>query len=112
MCFSRSAIEAGTESASHGLAQASEKPSIFFKTNVTDALNKTKEEVSSEFQEISTSFPERQEAAKQALAFGDEETRSRTHQRSEGPLTWRAFLPFRLSPIAGGLHVQERAETS
>ena len=74
----------------------SERPSIFFKTNVTDALNQTKEEVG-----ISRNlnvFPraERQEAAKQALAFGDEETRSRILQRSERPLTWRAFLPFRL----------------
>ena len=44
VCFSRSAIVAGTESASHGLARASARRGRrFFKTNVTAALNRTKE---------------------------------------------------------------------
>ena len=71
----------------------------FFQTNVTDALNKTKEEVSSEFQEISTSFPERQEAAKQALAFGDEETRSRILWTTLGETTHLARISA-LSPFS------------
>ena len=44
VCFSRSAIVAGKESASHGLARASARRGRrFFKTNVTAALNRTKE---------------------------------------------------------------------
>jgi len=108
VCFSRSAIVAGTESASHGLARASARRGRrFFKTNVTAALNRTKEGSLLGIVQNLNVFPseERQEALKQSAGIGDEETRSRILQRSERPLiTWRAFLPFALLwTIAGGM---------
>jgi hypothetical protein len=109
VCFSRSAIVAGTESASHGLRSSlgSEKAVDFSKRTLPPRFkNKTRKEVSSELKSQRLSHSEeRQEAViKQALALA---TRKRGHAYSnapERPLTWRAFLPFRFSgQIAGGM---------
>ena len=118
VCYSLSAIEAGTSlRRTASLAPRLGEAVVFFKTNVTAALNKQSKEVSSELFKISTSFSEeRQEAAKQALALA---TRKRGHAysnaRRDHSLGALSAL-FALSPIAGGLpegcHVQERAETS
>ena len=84
VCFSRSAIVADTESASHGLARASARRGRrFFKTNVTAALNRTKEGSLLGIVQNLNVFPseEKQEAVKQSAGIGDEETRSRILQR-------------------------------
>ena len=101
VCFSRSAIDAGTESVSHQPRSTSEKPSIFFETAVT-RFEQTNEGSLLGI-EISTSFPAKRDRRRQASAgIGDEETRSRILQRSERPLTWRDFCPFAKGlPCAG-----------
>ena len=96
VCFSRSAIDAGTESVSHGLAQASEKPSIFFKTAVTAALNKQAKEVSSELK--SQRLSQRREAGGgQAKRWHWRRGNEVTHTPTLSKTTHLArFLPFRL----------------
>jgi hypothetical protein len=107
VCFSRSAIDAGTESVSHGLALASEKPSIFFKTAVTAALNKQTKEVSSELKSQRLSRRSATGGAKQALALA---TRKRGHVYSNSQRDHSLRAHFAESPE--GCLVQERAETS
>ena len=107
VCFSRSAIVAGTESASHGLRSSlgSEKAVDFSKRTLPPRFQNKTKEGSLRGIEISTSFPaKRDRRRQQALALA---TRKRGHAYSnapERPLTWRAFLPFRFSgQIAGGM---------
>lgn len=114
VCFSRSAIVAGTESASHGLARASARRGRrFFKTNVTAALNRTKEGSLLGI-EISTSFPAKRgrRRSSKALALA---TRKRGHAYSNAPRDHSLGAHFCLSPFSGQspeVYVQERAEMS
>ena len=121
VCYSLSAIEAGTSlrrtaSLAPRLGEAVE----FFQNERYCRFKQTKQGILLGIVQDLNVFQRREAGGGQASAgIGDEETRSRVLQRSERPLTWRAFCPFRdfaLSPIAGGLpegcHVQERAETS
>ena len=100
VCFSRSAIVAGTESASHGLARASARRGRrFFKTNVTAALNRTKEGRLLGI-EISTSFPAKRgrRRSSKALALA---TRKRGHAYSNAPRDHSLGAHFCLSPFSG-----------
>jgi hypothetical protein len=100
VCFSRSAIVAGTESASHGLARASARRGRrFFKTNVTAALNRTKEGSLLGI-EISTSFPAKRgrRRSSKALALA---TRKRGHAYSNAPRDHSLGAHFCLSPFSG-----------
>jgi len=102
VCFSRGAIDAGTESVSHKPRSTSEKPSIFFKTAVTAALNKQRRK-SSELKSQRLSRRSATGGAKQALALA---TRKRGHAYSNalrdhslGAIS--ALSPNRGLPCAG-----------
>ena len=100
VCFSCSAIVARTESASHGLARASARRGRrFFKTNVTAALNRTKEGSLLGI-EISTSFPAKRgrRRSSKALALA---TRKRGHAYSNAPRDHSLGAHFCLSPFSG-----------
>jgi hypothetical protein len=101
VCFSRSAIVAGTESASHGLARASARRGRrFFKTNVTAALNRTKEGSLLGIVQNLNVFPseERQRRSSKALALA---TRKRGHAYSNAPRDHSLGAHFCLSPFSG-----------
>lgn len=102
VCFSRSAIVARTESASHGLARASarRRPSIFSKRTLLALLTKQRKEVSSELFKISTSFPAKRSRRRssKALALA---TRKRGHAYSNAPRDHSLGAHFCLSPFSG-----------
>ena len=117
VCFSRSSIVAGTESASHGLARASarRRPSIFqnerywrFKQNKgrKSPRNCSKSQRLSERREAKRS---RRRSSK-ALALA---TRKRGHAYSNAPRDHSLGAHFCLSPFSNRRrYVQERAEMS
>ena len=94
VCFSRGAIDAGTESVSHKPRSSLGEAVDFFQNGRYRRFEQTNEGSLLGI-EISTSFPAKRDRRRQASAgIGDEETRSRILQRSERPLTWRDFCPF------------------
>lgn len=100
VCFSRSAIVAGTESASHGLARASARRGRrFFKTNVNCRFKQNKEGSLLGI-EISTSFPAKRgrRRSSKALALA---TRKRGHAYSNAPRDHSLGAHFCLSPFSG-----------
>jgi hypothetical protein len=114
VCFSRSAIVARTESASHGLARASarRRPSIFQNERYRRVKQNNEGSLLGIVQNLNV-FPseERQEALKQSAGIGDEETRSRILQRSRE--TTHLARISALSPFSNRRrYVQERAEMS
>ena len=101
VCFSRSAIVAETESASHGLARASARRGRrFFKTNVNCRFKQNKEGSLLGI-EISTSFPAKlgRRRSSKALALA---TRKRGHAYSNAPRDHSSLgAHFCLSPFSG-----------
>ena len=117
VCFSRSAIVAGTESASHGLRSSlgSEKAVDFSKRTLPPRFKNKTKEGSLLGIEISTSFPQRREAGgghQASAGIGDEETRSRLLQRSRETTHLARISALSLLWTNRRRYVQERAEMS